>query len=372
MNLQDSLTMSELRKPAPVQTKVKTKTRLQIARRVLQLAAQGGFPYKYHTAESWAKKHLPSKEFVLMEIDINAAASPHIPKNGNRVAYNLLCAAADMEPIVVDRNNRKEGSTLLGFIPDVIVKDGKHRKQARIMQGYARIMAWVGVKAAPKLISKETINASGDKDRYLLLPAVDNTRMAATYEIHASTVPSVGLSKSVMRQDSGEGGSRPVDSTHPMSAGKLKGKIKTGGGAAGGASNGGGSGSNPLRMGVMGVGKPGARSSGSLEDTDSSDDTIPPDASDTKQAVDASDRLKFNPNKPQIYTPGTSKGHGNKFGSPNLDSPGSGVGPRTVNKGPSRSEMAKQLNAKCGSDCLCMKCGNGKKIDRMKVKRRRK
>jgi hypothetical protein len=229
MNLEQVMSQTELRTPVRM-LKPQTRSAIQVAKRVFQLAANGGFPYKHQTPESWAKKWLKSEEFKLMEIDIaaaaalniNAAASPHMPKNPNRVAHYIHCSVESLDPVVVDVNCRGVGKTYLGYVPPVIVLDGKHRKMAQIQNGRTRILAWVGCRAI-KRMPVETLHevdesnsaimtkiASFSKEVYL--PPVDGTRIAAAYEIHASTVPSVGIG--IPRQDSGEGGSRPKDSMH--------------------------------------------------------------------------------------------------------------------------------------------------------------
>src|SRR5580658_5888770 len=120
---------------------IKSRTKLQVAKRVFQLAASGGFPYTGQTYKDWAKKWLTSDTYRLMEIDINAAASPHLPKNPERVAFRLLCSTDSMDPIVVDLNKMKTGKSHLGYIPKIVVLDGKHRKQAQLIQGHTRILA---------------------------------------------------------------------------------------------------------------------------------------------------------------------------------------------------------------------------------------
>src|SRR6266404_1156126 len=120
MNLQQAVDLAMLREPPKVVVKPKTRSALQVAKRVHQLAAQGGFPYTGRTVEQWARKFMSSPEFILMEIDINAAASPHKPRNPSRVMYYMKCSVESLEPIVVDLNKNKSGKTLLGYIPEVI------------------------------------------------------------------------------------------------------------------------------------------------------------------------------------------------------------------------------------------------------------
>jgi hypothetical protein len=183
------------------------------------------------TSEEWANKWLYSKEFRLMEIDmeaaaslnINAAASPHPPKNPNRVQHYLHCSVDSLDPIVVDVNKRRTGRSYLGYIPPVVVLDGKHRKMAQLHQGRTRILAWVGASAL-KLMPKSTVHEVDEKvnpirqynvdEKTLGIKQVPYTgvKLQEAYELFAATVPSVGMP--TMRQDSGEGGSRPKDSMH--------------------------------------------------------------------------------------------------------------------------------------------------------------
>ncbi len=370
MNLQSAKELSELRTPQPKKVEPKVRSAVQVARRVFKLAASGGFPYRYQTPEGWAKKWLSSKEFVLMEIDINAAASPNKPKNPARVAHYLKCSIGSQDPIVVDMNKRKVGKTRLGYIPEVIVLDGKHRKQASIQNGRLTIMAWVGKRAVKRIKPSKTLKASIDRTHSIGNGNGNGNgrvydKTSTTEYLYAATVPGQGIPTKM--QDTGVGGSRPVDTMHTNK------KVKAGGP---------GSGRHPddiqkeyrekaergelqpgdkekyqrmvkvaeqqhdLRAGKTGDCKAcGARSSGSLEDTVSpSDAKISPDQSDASTRIDPSDRLKWNSKKAQLNAPGT-KGHASTigYGSPNLESPGSGVGPRVKNTGASNSEFSRSM-----------------------------
>lgn len=396
MNLQSAKALSELRMPNKTKVEPKTKTAIQVARRVFKLAAQGGFPYKYHTPETWAKKWLASKEFVLMEIDINAAASPNAPKNPARVQHYLKCSVESLDPIVVDLNKRKVGKTRHGYVPEVVVHDGKHRKEAQIMGGRLTIMAWVGKKAVKKIKPSRLLKASASNNGNGNHSINGNGTVIDRLQfMHAAVVP--GQNIPVKTADTGVGGSRPVGILHheadkvkaggPGSGRKpYKGQVVTGtngekysithvgrdhvkvsGGPTGkfkvkhehlgrnfveyGAEPSNAKPERVVERGRMNAGVDcnacGARSSGSLENIpDPSDAKIPPDTSDASRAVDQSDRLKFNPKKAQVYTPGTGPGYVNQFGSPNFQAPGAGSGPRVTNKGASGSDMARELHAR--------------------------
>lgn len=299
MNLEQTQILQSLREPPKKTVVTKKRSRLQVARRVFQLAAQGGFPYTGMTAEQWAKSWLPSKEFVLCEVNIHAAASinvnvvasPHPPKNPNRVNHYLQCSVDAMDPIVVDLNRRKVGRSYLGYIPEIVVLDGKHRKKAQLQQGRTRILAWVGASALKLMpeITVRTIDASAERCTLPPLnPGLKDGRKNATYQLYAEQ-------------------------------------------------------SNAVKA-------CGARSSGSLEDdTSNSDKKVPPDSSDDGSSVEGSDRLGWNPNKPQNNAPGT-KGWSQEMrgkNNPVSEAPGAGVGPRlSPNKGASRSEMSRAVTAK--------------------------
>ena len=372
---------------------LKSRTRLQVAKRVFQLAASGGFPYTGQTYKDWAKKWLTSDTYRLMEIDINAAASPHLPKNPERVAFRLLCSTDSVDPIVVDLNKQKTGKSHLGYIPKIVVLDGKHRKQAQMLQGHTRILAWVGCKAEKHLQNVKLIDRIdfrgvkapiAGKGVILQASALHMPRsghsLTTDFNLHCATVPATG--QAILDQSGGEGGSRPrtaqvkADGKKCPHCGSTKFKLmptdfetakcskcgknfnmKAAGGGMGGpgASLGGGSGSNPMMKGkakliddcnaCAGMNK----SMGRLADPDASDEKVPPDSSDDGSNVEPSDQRQWMFPDEQIVAPGAkgwegygpdsqtgfkSGGHG--------QSPGSGSGPRTKKStGATRSEMSR-------------------------------
>lgn len=216
----NALTQADLRMPPTVITKM-IRNRNQVAKRVFQLAASGGFPYTGMTYQQWAKKWLPSEKFRLVEIDIHAAASAHLPKNPERVAYRLMCAQDSVDPIVVDLNKQQIGKSHLGFIPKVVVTDGKHRKQGQILQGHTRILAWVGCRAEKhlknvKVIDKLDFSAiKPQKDTKPVIIQASGMRIAShrnlpidtAYNLHCAVTPASG--QTFLDQSGGEGGSRP-------------------------------------------------------------------------------------------------------------------------------------------------------------------
>lgn len=236
MNLQEAHSLTQLQIPVQGIT-VKTRTKLQVAKRVFTLAAAGGFPYTGMSFQDWAKKWLTSDTYRLMEIDINAAASPHLPKNPERVAFRLLCATDSVDPIVVDLNKQKTGKSHLGYIPKVVVLDGKHRKQAQMLQGHTKILAWVGCRAEKYLTNKRVIDhldftnvkpSLGSK-RVIIQAAQFTTvdqfeyrkerlSLETSFNLHCATVPATG--SALLDQSGGEKGSRPRDAV--VQAGKGK------------------------------------------------------------------------------------------------------------------------------------------------------
>lgn len=137
----------------------------QIARQIFAAAAEQGTPYLKITSEQWAKKWLASKEFVLVDIQASAVAVPHAPFNPNKVQADFHCTADSLEPIVVDLNKRNIGRAGTGYLPPVIVVDGKHRHTALTLQGRGTIKAWVGVDALDQVIkpSAKAVSASAQR-----------------------------------------------------------------------------------------------------------------------------------------------------------------------------------------------------------------
>ena len=221
MNLENAVTMSQLAEPKPVKTVKEILSSTQVAYKVLARCEAGGYPYKHFPvtkdgAKAWAKKFLTSKEFQLMRINLNAAAAPHNPRDPNRVKYYIKANADTFDPLLVDVNRRKEGRTHLGYIPEVIFVDGKHRRAAMLAQGRTEHWAYVGLKAIKKMPKQLEIKASHDE---IYLPPVDKSKIASQYELMCATVPAVSMPP---RQDAGSGGSRPHDHLHSNKKTKVK------------------------------------------------------------------------------------------------------------------------------------------------------
>jgi hypothetical protein len=76
---------------------------------------------------------------------LNAAALSCSPRTENLVLKKIY--AREETPIVVDYNRNQVGRTPRGFVPQIIVIDGKHRFQAATLRGETHILAWVGEQA---------------------------------------------------------------------------------------------------------------------------------------------------------------------------------------------------------------------------------
>jgi hypothetical protein len=103
------------------------------------------------TQQSWRRKYLPSKNFTLMRMPLNAAALPCDPKGQNLVLKKIH--AREEKPIIVDYNKHQVGQSINGYVPELIVIDGKHRFKAAALRGDTHIMAWVGEIAVETLHS---------------------------------------------------------------------------------------------------------------------------------------------------------------------------------------------------------------------------
>jgi hypothetical protein len=125
----------------------------ELAEDIFAEAAQREQPFMHHSPETWRRKWLPSKKFHLMMIPLNAAALPCDPKGQNLVLKKIH--AREEKPIIVDYNRNQVGASMNGFVPQVIVIDGKHRFKAAAYRGDTHIMAWVGEVAV------ETLQAFG-------------------------------------------------------------------------------------------------------------------------------------------------------------------------------------------------------------------
>ena len=150
MRLLEANTLARLREEG-LQEKVRKEvtTGLVLATEVLEEAKERDQPFLYHTPQSWARKWLPSKQFILARIPLNAAAMPCEPNVENLVLKKIH--AREDKPIIVDYNKNQVGKSMHGYAPPVIVIDGKHRFKAAMLRGDSTIMAWVGIQAAVEI-----------------------------------------------------------------------------------------------------------------------------------------------------------------------------------------------------------------------------
>jgi len=265
-----------------------TRLQLDVAKRVFRVSELQKTPYQNIGPEDWAKRWLVSDTFTLAEIAPYQVAVPFVNRiNQNRVQATLMASQDEIEPIVIDLNKQHIGRTESGYVPKVIVVDGKHRHRAQLMQGRDRILAWVGDRAMAELQQRER-----QVKRFVIAAATTEvvpqwSKLDGIAQIYAKSMESMG----------GPAGSSLGNGSGPPS------KIMS----------------------------QGARSSGQLEEPDPSDEKAKTDPSDAKQATDPSDRLQWKADDPQMYAPGSKfnppvyKGVGN--------APGSGVGPR-ITAGP--------------------------------------
>lgn len=150
MKLMAATTLTRLQEQGLVRPLVKeSRTGLELAKELFAEAQMRGEPFQNHTPETWVKKWLPSKEFRLMMLPLNAAALPCEPKGQNLVLKKIH--AREERAIIVEYNKNQTGATLNGFVPQVIVIDGKHRFKAASLRGDTHILAWVGASASDVL-----------------------------------------------------------------------------------------------------------------------------------------------------------------------------------------------------------------------------
>lgn len=311
MNLEQAIASSELRRRSGHTEGRQERQPIQVAQRVFEVSAMANEPYVNIKPEDWAQRWLASQTFVLAEIAPHHVAVPHVNRiDKSKVQATLQASAEEIEPIVVDLNKQGIGATNSGYVPKIIVVDGKHRHRAQVLRGKDRILAWVGDMAMAELQKKNNAKQFVIKAASRPYPASKLDGLAQMYAAVA------GPAAAMTRQDVGDGGARPTGGTK-MSA--------TGGGMGG--SLGGGSGMNPTLKSQM------SRSSGSFVDEDPSDKDVPPDPSDrNKTFPDPSDRAGWNPDKPQKKAPGSDY-KPFKYGNAQKDAPGSGVGPQ-IKAGP--------------------------------------
>lgn len=130
-----------------------SKSGLELAKDIFAEAQEREQPFLYHTPQSWMRKWLASRKFTLVRMPLNAAAMPCEPKIDNLVLKKIH--AMEDKPIIVDYNRNQVGRAMHGFVPQIIVIDGKHRYKAAALRGETHIMAWVGE------VALETMHGAG-------------------------------------------------------------------------------------------------------------------------------------------------------------------------------------------------------------------
>ena len=307
MNIAQAVALTNMQKEQSVillqgQT---TKTAGEIAELVLDLSAAAGEPFENAVPKVWGNRWLASKKFVLVEIDPRQVAVPFVNRiSHTKVLATMQASANSLPPIVVDMNLRGIGKTETGYVPSVIVVDGKHRYRAQVLCGRDRITAWVGEKALATLQAR-----AAARKTFVVAKAKSTGRPLSKIEVQAALMSPTGGSPAAMtRQDTGDGGSRPTGGSHSVRVGGPARPVGTGfrSAGAGGASAGGGPGG-----GVSGLN---------------------PDRANLYSEVDPSDKKQFMKDEPE----GTN---------PAKQSPGVGVGPRVApDGGASHSDMTQRLS----------------------------
>lgn len=365
MNLKQSLSLTQLQKPLPA-AKQERISAIDLAERVFQIAAKAGEPYEGLTPKQWARKWLASSWFVLTKIEANSAAIPNASYNTNKVLANIKACA--VQPIVVDLNKRRIGTAFGGFVPDVIVVDGKHRHMSEQMRGKELIDAWVGVKAVDYVNVKygvSDVNAGADGKN-------SNKPLKKSWKIDAAMATAPGAittNRPMPAQDVAQRSSAPnspmpgVKSTgapmKPFTKGQ-KPVVKAGGGGTGTSGTGGSTGA---------TGGPGATDSGMnpnyMRAKKMKGSKLFPGLKKKVAASKPFPGLKSNGQDPSDRDgadPSDRNGDNDpsdRQQSPFYQSPGSGVGPRQPkSKGASNSDMQKIL-------------GQGKRVEEMFQRKRK-
>lgn len=173
MNITQANDIANLRHREP-EVKPKTATAQEVAEFVFAAADEKNNPFLYLMPEEWKQKWLPSKKFVLMNMPIACAALPTQPRDEEWVLTRIHAKAT--HPVVVDMNKNGVGKASVGFVPPVIVLDGKHRFKAAALRGDSHILAWVGEDAVKE------IQAQLDSKRVVSKRKVDPIAASTAFE----------------------------------------------------------------------------------------------------------------------------------------------------------------------------------------------
>jgi hypothetical protein len=173
VNIQQSVVlqnMRDTRRHLPFAAKER-KSAQDLAKQVFARAEESGHPIMRQTRSEWVDEWLQSKDFVLLDISLGAAACPNRgPIDASKVQEAIRASADCMEPVIIDVNKNKIGFNSKGkFFPPVIVVDGQHNYQGALLQGRERIKAWVGLEAAAMIGLLHADHQLGSSELHQLL-----------------------------------------------------------------------------------------------------------------------------------------------------------------------------------------------------------
>ncbi len=249
---------------------------------------------------------------MLVDIDPRQVAVPFANRISRTKVLTTMQASVDsIAPLVVDINVQEIGKTETGYVPSLIVVDGKHRHRAQVLCGRDRVSAWVGERAL------ETLQArAATRRKFVLAKVGEKIRPLSKLEIEAAVVAGNP------RMDTGDGGSIPSGPPHTSV--------------------------RDVRSNAGGIGGPGGAESGlaikrqGIFSGKEKFDTATPDPSDREFGGDPSDRGQMlDPSDKKQFSQGAPR-----MGDPEIQSPGSGVGPRVKpSTGASNSAMSRRIKA---------------------------
>lgn len=213
MNLQQAVALGKLQKQqASLLLKGQTtKTAKEIAELVFDLSAAAGEPFQNASPKAWASRWLTSKKFVLVELDPRQVAVPFANRiSRSKVLATMQASASSLPPVVVDMNRHGIGKTSTGYVPSVILLDGKHRHRSQVLCGRDRISAWVGENALAELQAR-----AATRKNFVIGESKTPGRPLSKIEVQAALMgPTGGSPVAITRQDTGDGGSRPSGGGH--------------------------------------------------------------------------------------------------------------------------------------------------------------
>lgn len=178
MRIEAAFQLSELRvQQAPVRREFRSAA--SIASEIWAEARErglGGSLGGCTNVQDWQQKWLPSKRFHLMRVPLNAAALACAPREMNLVLKKIY--AQEQKPIVIDYNRNRVGASTVGYVPDVVVVDGKHRFASAGMRGNTDILAWIGEEAIELIPSLQAFGGGGGPAPERTTPASGSSLVA--------------------------------------------------------------------------------------------------------------------------------------------------------------------------------------------------